>query len=314
MTIPKPPTSNTPAPTPCVVTLRVRVSQLNSAGHWAFGYMDEERRCKVEQGTIPARKTCELTRAESMVAAFGEVLEHVARKGPVLLDVDNQTLRVALMKVLRTLPGVQLSMEKGPEEQLAAVTSALDLAAPVAPAPLPLSGLVIATDASINSNGIIAGLGWVVSDGAGTVLACGKHTRTVTLPGDILLGEMSAIRRAVRDVKNHRFQGRLEGGLTILSDSRPALGLIKKVRGNIRGTAAHHSGAHLQEAKAVLAEIGSLPAVFQWVRGHSGHRMNEAADRLAVMARRNLEFGISEATKTRMLEDFHQEMQAAMAA
>jgi ribonuclease HI len=313
MTIPKPPTTDTPAPTPCVVTLRVRVSQLNGAGHWAFGYMEEGHRCKVEHGTIPARKTRELTRAESMVAAFGEILEHVAVKGPVLLDVDNQHLRVALTKVLRTLPGVQLSMEKGPEEQLAAVTSALDLAAPEAPPPCP-SGLIIATDASISSKGIIAGLGWVVSDGAGTVLACGQHTRTVTLPGDILLGEVSAIRRAVRDVKNHRFQGRLEAGLTILSDSRHALGLIKKVRGNISGTAANYSGAHLQEAKAVLAEIGSLPAVFQWVRGHNGHRMNDAADRLAVMARRNLEFGISEATRARMLEDFHQEMQVATAA
>jgi ribonuclease HI len=43
------------------------------------------------------------------------------------------------------------------------------------------------------------------------------------------------------------------------------------------------------------------------VRGHNGHPLNELADRLAVLARRNREIGVDEVTNARMIASIRQE-------
>ena len=46
---------------------------------------------------------------------------------------------------------------------------------------------------------------------------------------------------------------------------------------------------------------------YEWVRGHNGHPLNELADRLAVLARRNREMGVDELTNARMIASIRQD-------
>lgn len=150
-----------------------------------------------------------------------------------------------------------------------------------------IQGLVLACDASARRNSGQMGVGWVLSypNGANPLLGSG----TVDVgSGGILVGELSAIRKGLqRTVSAHPLLREGFGSLKIISDSRNALDVIQRVR---EGAPA------VRDSKQAIAEAGRICGLsrgasisFEWVRGHSGDPLNEMADRLAVMARRNLE-------------------------
>lgn len=140
------------------------------------------------------------------------------------------------------------------------------------------SALMIATDGS-SSNSPRSGWAWVAEDGsyrAGTVAS-----------STILVAELQAIYEAIQtSAPGTR--------LRILTDSKPALNLIDETL--CTGVIRHRPGVRgAKEAALVLHRIAVQTAQrqvrFEWVKGHSGNSMNEAADRLAVQARRCVQLG-----------------------
>ena len=138
--------------------------------------------------------------------------------------------------------------------------------------------LTIATDGSAaqTRRGVWAGWSWVSSTGnyeAG-------HKRT----GNILLAELEAIDRALAGT----FRGAArQQDVRILTDSQAALRIVQQLLDH--GTAQYrpgftHQGQVDRTARHIAQQIrdhrdGGIELA--WVRGHAGHPLNEAADRLA---------------------------------
>lgn len=97
----------------------------------------------------------------------------------------------------------------------------------------------------------------------------------------ILAGELLAIELAVTTYRNRP--------LHILSDSRHALA-------GLRGEAPLTTEATVI-ADRIRHRTRGLPIRYSWVRGHSGHPLNEVADRLAVAARRAHEAQVPSAAR-----------------
>lgn len=144
----------------------------------------------------------------------------------------------------------------------------------------------IYTDGSLGRSPV-AGLGWllVTEDGPQTGFTHQQVARDrVTIQQVELLAMKAAIKAALntgRDLKH----------AAIYSDSLDALELI---RAELRGTfptALRTSNRELIRWLALEVRINDLH--LRHVRGHNGTPGNDAADRLAVMARRNREYGLT---------------------
>lgn len=160
-----------------------------------------------------------------------------------------------------------------------------------------LSDLVLTTDASMRSRGEVSGSGWVLDyrSGCGETMPdpiTGMGIEPAHRSHGIAWAELAAIRRGVRAVLDrHPVLADGVGRLTIRTDSRVA---IAKLRSALRGQAQGREWDEL--CQQILRCLVSCQMSLEWVRGHNGDPANEAADRLAMLARRNREFGTDEHT------------------
>lgn len=134
----------------------------------------------------------------------------------------------------------------------------------------PLRG---ATDGSLHPHNKGAGSGWVLADGRAGAEVLESH--------EVLLAELTAIRELLSAVDIHQ-------ALVIEIDSREALKVVKNIA-SIGATKATQTRTGL--VNAVAHDIETLlkdrdNVEFTWVRGHSGNKLNELADQLAVAAGR----------------------------
>lgn len=145
------------------------------------------------------------------------------------------------------------------------------------------SRLDIATDASIGHRTPWAGHGWVLDFGKGLPLRPGLKAVS---GGSILESELRAIRLALGAAKN-AYTGVLDGrcAVNVASDSLLAVRML-----NDSGFHPRQSGlACREEVKQIRTLVAFADVHFHWVKGHADHRLNNLADRLAVMARRHKE-------------------------
>lgn len=131
------------------------------------------------------------------------------------------------------------------------------------------SVLRIATDAS-KSMGSTCGVAWVAEDG--------RYEASVASRETIAAAEVHAIRMAVDFCEEMTAGGQ---SIEILTDSRVALTAITRKRFVSKGW----QPSACDDIKAIRHVAKVLPIKFRWVRGHSGHVLNDAADQLAIHAR-----------------------------
>lgn len=123
------------------------------------------------------------------------------------------------------------------------------------------------------------GYGWIADNGRfGYGAEQGGHAH---------VGELWAIARALEGLQRTPSRD-----LVVHSDSQ---GVIDTVRGILRGaTVIDGYDTATRKPLRVIAEMGRRRNVtLTWVRGHAGDPANEAADRLAVLGRRNHEADLS---------------------
>ncbi|XKH58600.1 hypothetical protein LG293_16240 (plasmid) [Citricoccus nitrophenolicus] len=179
-----------------------------------------------------------------------------------------------------------------------------------------LGNLVLTTDASMRHRGDVTGLGWVLdyspegNTGEVPDPLAGISVEAASRQYGISWAEVQAIGRGIRTAVNkHPMLAEGVGSLTIRTDSKVAIHKLKShLQGQSQGRAWDELCAHM------LAPLGQARVSFQWVRGHNGDPANEAADRLAMMARRNHEFGTDASTGQRMRLEAIEEVRAQLRA
>ena len=168
-----------------------------------------------------------------------------------------------------------------------------------------VSGLVLACDSSRGRGKTVNGCGYVLAYASGAEPIVGAYT-TVSAYGGIRAGELAAIRRGLQStLSNHPVLKEGVGDLTVLTDSKAALEVLERVTtGSLEPFDDTDS---VIECKRILGSARGVNISYEWVRGHNGHPLNEMADRLAVLARRNREMGVDELTHARMIAAVRQD-------
>ncbi len=217
-----------------------------------------------DETTFTAPGTARTLSADLALSAFAWIYQRasVETGTPVPVWVGHRATRRGLMELAGSFPAVRLL------DRLGRIAPA-GCPAPAPPAPStapaePSEPLVVATDASVGCRAE-AGIACVAEGGA--------YAQGFAPTRDVTLAELLAIRLALTT---------LAGPLIVLTDSRSALSRIQ------------HPSTATAKQRAVVTEIHRLrrgrAVAFRWVKGHNGHALNEAADRLAVAARRAHEF------------------------
>lgn len=215
--------------------------------------------------------------------------------GPVFADAHTTT------QLLRRHTGLEVSDLCAPVPSLAAARDAIEESERRI-----AQGLVLACDASRGQRTNFNGTAWVLSYREGIEPLVGAATDTAKV-GGIRAGELAAMRRGIQAaVGAHPCLAEGHGSLKVLTDSTAALELLQRVREDrlLPGDDSHCVG----EARRILGSLRETKASFEWVRGHAGHELNETADRLAVMARRNMEMGIGRQQHQDMVERIRQDL------
>lgn len=141
-----------------------------------------------------------------------------------------------------------------------------------------LPRLTIATDASMSFNvHTVAGIAWVAADG--------RHAAKTVDVGDggIMVAELWAI----HDIFTSMHKGQK---LLVQSDSTSAVHAFND-RHNIIQKGDKHCSRKIEVLEAIEREMAYRDVEIVWIKGHSGHAMNETADKLAKFARRCHEKG-----------------------
>jgi ribonuclease HI len=96
--------------------------------------------------------------------------------------------------------------------------------------------------------------------------------------------EMRAVLEVLRAVPSSE-------GLTVITDSKYTLNVFTEWIDGWRGrgwrTASGSRVENLDLIVTIDAELSGRSVTFEWVRGHTGHDLNERADRLANAAARS---------------------------
>lgn len=171
-----------------------------------------------------------------------------------------------------------------------------------------VSGLFLACDSSRGRGKSVNGCGYVLAYANGADPILGAYT-AVSAHGGIRAGELAAIRRGLQSTLGHHPVLREGvGDLKILTDSKAALEVLDRVStGSLQPFDDTDS---IAECKRILGSARGVNISYEWVRGHNGHPLNELADRLAVLARRNREMGVDEVTNARMIASIREEAKA----
>lgn len=174
-----------------------------------------------------------------------------------------------------------------------------------------VTGLMLSCDASRGKGRNVNGCGWVMTYRTGADPVVGAYTK-VADHGRIRAGELAAIRRGLQQaVHLHPILRSGVGDVTVLSDSQNALDLIQRFAAG-EDCSAEDSEA-LKECGRITGLTRGMKVNFQWVRGHAGHPLNELADRLAKLARRNHELGVDELTHRAMLNAVREDAKILLA-
>lgn len=162
-----------------------------------------------------------------------------------------------------------------------------------------VSGLVLACDSSRGRGKTVNGCGYVLAYANGADPILGAYT-AVSAHGGIRAGELAAIRRGLQSTLGHHPVLREGvGDLRILTDSMAALEVLRRVSAG--ALQPFDDTDSIAECKRILGSARGVNISYEWVRGHNGHPLNELADRLALLARRNREMGVDEVTNARMI-------------
>ncbi|MBW3068931.1 hypothetical protein GZ998_05315 [Actinomyces sp. 594] len=151
---------------------------------------------------------------------------------------------------------------------------------------LPSRPITVATDGAYNPKTGVAAAGWVTDTGLGHAARCQRER--------IVEAETVAICRVMEALPFH--------DLVILTDSRPALRIVQ---------AALDGGQVPWRMQPVLRRAlhGHGGAVtVQWVPGHAGHQLNEAADRLVRAVRREAEGRAAPGSARRVRENIRDDL------
>lgn len=145
--------------------------------------------------------------------------------------------------------------------------------------------VVAATDGSAGFRRGVAVSGW------GWVTSTGLYEHGPLRVSNILAAELYAVYRLLRGTPKTK-------PLTVLVDSQAALRIVADLRAGAAPTGFGTGGGH--RMTVVLRRIAELcedrDVRFEWVPSHSGHPLNEGADRLAVQARRHAQTGVDKQT------------------
>lgn len=183
------------------------------------------------------------------------------------------------------IPGVDIGRAKPIDTNLVhRVKEQLPDAFSVERDPVDAPPLVVATDGS--TKGRFTGWGWLAVNGEYGLHGFGHH-RQVVGPSAAAGAELRAIGDAVQHL---RF-----GRLRVLTDSQTAIFFAEAWR---TGSERLPDGYSVYRASGRLAGLVRIQRLIydnrdrlelQWVEGHGGHPLNEAADALARLARRYAE-------------------------
>lgn len=176
----------------------------------------------------------------------------------------------------------------------AAATSFIDATVPAYIESL-LTHLTLATDASVGGRSNWRGHGWVMDFNLDSHPIMGLRA---TQNGSVLEAELRSIRLGLTAART-RHGGTVDGrcSIQILSDNQTAVRLLSEP--TFRPLSL--SAGCVSEIAAIAALTRSSTVSYDWVKGHGTHTLNNAADRLAVLARRAKEAELSNAQRNVLL-------------
>ncbi|KQO98217.1 ribonuclease HI [Leifsonia sp. Leaf264] len=147
--------------------------------------------------------------------------------------------------------------------------------------------IVGATDGAFHPQAGGAAYGWMTEDGARGFGPLGGARSA-------LAAEIGAVKRFLRVNKKYR-------SATIYMDSKRAIEAITDARnGLIR---SFHPLDVISELNKVVDASRTVDLDLRWVRGHNNHPLNDAADRLARLARQTKNFRTSRSTSEKIADE-----------